>query len=343
MNPELLNSLFSVAQQRLYSSALQKRGGLTRRRAEYFIKLWAYLLLKQQEELEGRAPQPLVNLETFEGLVACTHREAAELFYGNQDRGSDRAAGMMIDRLTCLGLLEKQYDGQTLCLKVRALPELSLPRVEEPVSLFMDEFNPRTDAIPVANLYARSYAELVRDGAAMSKIARSLRIWAQEYSKGMRVMRRSDNFNVVGVSILYPVSSESEFNFFQSPSKSFYLTTDVAIDPFKRGAVGDPSCTSVFIRAWILDSPYINSTNLHQLLEDTQKTLSLMQKDFPELCDLYSLVLHPVYEELRRALGFDLIYQDSQRPYSWIYLAVDRFLVIDIKQALANLRIGETT
>ncbi|MCY7324223.1 MAG: hypothetical protein LH660_21090 [Phormidesmis sp. CAN_BIN36] len=339
MNPTFLDKLFPLDRQKLYASTLQKRGGLTRRRAECFVRLWAYLLLKQQEELEGVLPQSISNLEPPEGLIACTHREAAELFYGNQERGSDRAAGMMIDRLAALGLLEKQYDGQTLCLQVRSLPELTLLQVEKPVELFMDDFNPRTDAIPVAHLYARSYAELIRDGSAVAKISRVLRAWAQEYPTGMRVMRRADNLNVAGVAILFPVSSESEFNFFQPPSKSFYLTSDNPIDPFKMATLADENCTSVYVRAWIIDPPFFNPATLHQLLEDTQRTVKRMQSDFPQLCDLYSIVLHPIYEELRRVLGFERIYQDTQRSYSWVYLAADRFVNLDIKQALANLKI----
>ncbi|KAM3101187.1 hypothetical protein ACKFKF_09415 [Phormidesmis sp. 146-12] len=341
MNPEFLDNLFPIDRQQIYSSTLQKRSGLTRRRAEYFVKLWAYLLLKQREELGERILQPLTHLDPPEGLIVCTHREASQLFYGNKERGSDRAAGMMIDRFAALGLLEKQYDGQTLCLRVRSLPELTMLQVEEPVDLFMDDFNPRTDAVPVANLTARSYGELVRDGAAIAKISRALRTWAKQYPTGMRVMRRSDNLNIVGVCILYPVSSESEFNFFQPPSKSFYLTTDNPIDPFQMSPPGDASCTSVFLRVWAIDSPFINSVTLQKLLEDTQVTLRRMQSDFPELCDLYSLLIHPIYEEMRRLLGFDRICQDNQRSYSWIYLAVDRFLSTDIKQTLSNLKFGE--
>lgn len=339
MNPSSLDKLFPPDRQKLYAAMLQKRGGLTRRRAECFIRLWAYLLLKRQEELEGILPQPLSSLEPPDGSIACTHREAAELFYGDQERGSDRAAGMMIDRLAALGLLEKQYDGQTLCLQVRSLPELTLLKVEEPVELFMDDFNPRTDTIPVAYLYSRSYAELIRDGSVVSKISRILRTWAQEYPTGMRVIRRSDNLNVAGVMILFPVSSESEFNFFQPPSKSFYLTSDNPVDPFKMAALGDQNCTSVYIRAWIIDPAFFNPATLCQLLEDTQRTLKRMQSDFPQLCDLYSIVLHPIHEELRRVLGFERVYQDTQRSYSWVYLAADRFANIDIKQALNNLKI----
>jgi hypothetical protein len=339
MTPEHLNKLFPVEQQRSYIKMMQQRGGLTRRRAEYFVRLWAYLLLKQREELDGQLPEAIEQLCPPTGLVACTHREAAEVFYGNKERGSDRAAGMMIDRLAALGLLDKQFDGQTLCLQIRSLPELEIQESNQPIQLFADDFNPRTDAISVANLYARSYAELVRDGAAMAKIARALRSWSQTYPVGMRVLRRSDNLNVVAACILFPVAHESESYFFQPPSRSFYLTTDTQVDPIKMALPGDENCTSVYIRAWLIDSSHINGSTLYQLLEDTKQTLTRMQADYPGICDLYSLILHPMYEELRRVLGFERICQDSQRSYTWIYLAIDRFLQTDIKQALANLRI----
>jgi hypothetical protein len=73
--------------------------------------LWIYLLLKHQQELGVELRQPLTQLHIPEGFIACTHREAAELFYAQKERGSDRAAGMMIDKLLALGLIEKQFDG----------------------------------------------------------------------------------------------------------------------------------------------------------------------------------------------------------------------------------------
>ncbi|MBW4421481.1 MAG: hypothetical protein KME13_19995, partial [Myxacorys californica WJT36-NPBG1] len=159
MTPERLNELFPIEQQRNYIRMMQGRGGLTRQRAEYFVRLWAYLLLKQREELDGCLPRSLDQLSAPEGLVACTHREAADVFYSNKERGSDRAAGLMIDRLAALGLLDKRYDGQTLSLQIRSLPELEIQPSKEPIQFLADNFNPRTDAISVANLYARNYAE----------------------------------------------------------------------------------------------------------------------------------------------------------------------------------------
>ncbi|MEP1057813.1 MULTISPECIES: hypothetical protein [Cyanophyceae] len=344
LEPESLDQFFPLAQQRVYVAMLMGRGGLTRRRAEYFVRLWAYLLLKQQQQLGLQLSQPLSQLRSTEGLIACTHREAADLFYSNQERGSDRAAGMMIDRFVALGLLEKQFDGQTLCLQIRSLPELETPiQAEIAVTLIADAFNPRTDTIPIANLIARTYAELMKDVAKAShKIAQALRSWARQYPKGLRVLRRSDNLNPIGISVLYPVTSESEVYFFQPPSKSFYLSSDVEVDPFKMAAAGDEHCTSVYIRSWVIDTPYLQSKNISLLLEDSRNTLVEMQQDFPNLCDIYSLILHPLYEDLRLALGFQKTFQDTQRSYHWVYLALDRFLELDIEQALNKMKQGLT-
>jgi hypothetical protein len=124
MNPESINQWFPLEQQHKYVSLLRGRVGVTRRRAEYFIKLWAYLLLKQQEEVGKRLQRPLTQLEIPEGFVPCTHREAYEIFYAQQNngRGSERAAGMMIDQLVALGLIEKDFDGNSTCIRIRSLP-----------------------------------------------------------------------------------------------------------------------------------------------------------------------------------------------------------------------------
>ncbi len=343
MIPDLVDRLFPIEIQRPYVAMLQRRGGLTRRKAEYFVRLWAYLLLKQQEELRGQLPSHLKELHAPDGLISCTHREAAELFYRDQERGSDRAAGMMIDRLAALGLIEKQYDGSSLCLQIRSLPELELPKADEPIELVADAFNPRTDAISIANLYTRNYAPMIRDGAAMSKVAKVLRLWSQQYGTGMRVLRRSDNQGVVAACVLFPVATESDVHFFQPPSRSFYLTTDNPTDPFVMATPGDQTCVSVYIRAWVIDQPYLSVATLCQLLQDTQQTLLKVQNDFPEICDLYTPVVHPIYEELRKVLGFERFCEDNQRSFAWVHGAIERFLGTDMKQTLANLRIGDAS
>ncbi len=341
MLPHLVDTLFPLDRQRNYISTVQKRVGLTRQRAVYFVRLWAYLVLKYQEERTGSLPIELDQLYAPKELIACTHREAAELFYFNKDRGSDRAAGMMIDRLAALGLIHKSYDGQSLSLQIRAVPELELPKSDAPIKLFADAFNPRTDAISVANFYMRNYAAMIRDGAAMSKVARVLRSWSQQYTIGMRVLRRSDNSNVAAAYVLYPIATESEIHFFQAPSKSFYLTTDNAIDPFAMALPGDRTCTSIYVRTWVLDRSYLSVATMCQMLEDAQQTLITIRKDFPELCDVYTLIVNPMYDELCKLLGFERICEDAQRSFAWVYIALDRFLEVNMPQALSNLRISD--
>jgi hypothetical protein len=340
---EDLDRCFSPQHQQEYVSALLERGGLTRRRAECFVRLWAYLLLKQQGRSPTSPQPPLSELHPTEALVSCTHREAADLFYGNQNRGSDRAAGMMIDQLVALGLLEKRFDGQTLCLRIRPLPELKVSaKPPAPIVLKPDSFNPRTDAIPVAGLirqtYAMAYVQAESTPASPQRIARILRQWSQDYPSCLRVLRRCDNLNAVGVAILYPTSQESEDVFSRPPNKSFYLTSNLNDDPVKMAPLGDPDCLSIYVRAWIIDPAFLQHRYICEFLNDMQQTLTQMHGDFPNLCDLYSPVIHPLYEELRIALGFQKTCDD--RPFYWAYLSLDRFLALDIEQALVNFKLA---
>jgi hypothetical protein len=72
---------------------LVKRVGLTRIRAEYFVRLWVYLLVKEQGD---RLKPPLKALQPPDRPVVCSLREVAELFYHDQDQGSDRTAAAAI-------------------------------------------------------------------------------------------------------------------------------------------------------------------------------------------------------------------------------------------------------
>ena len=336
-----IDEFFSVDNQRRYIALLKGKVGLTRRRAECFVKLWAYLLLKQQQEL-GIVSKAATELDLPEGFVACTHREANELFYAEQDRGSERAAGMMIDKLVALGLIEKEFDGNNICIRIcPTLTDLdNSTQVAEPVELVTDNFNPRTDAIPVATFLARQYDWMnKKTTAAPQRIARKLRTWAKQYSKGMRVLRRCDTQAPVGVYILYPVACESEDNFFLPPSKSLHMSTASTTDPFNIAKPGDDDCTSLFIRSFQIDSQHLQHSSLCQLLEDARQTLITMQTDFPNLCDLHTLTIHPFAQSLALAMGFQKTIQDPQVSLCWMYIALDKYLKLDIEQAAANLKL----
>ena len=333
-----LDAWYSQSQRRTAVSLLMKRVGVTRTRAECFVRLWIYLSVKQLQESQPRIKPPLAKLELLETEVQCTHREAAELFYSDSDRGSDRAAGMMLDKLAALGLIAKHFDGNATAIQIQPLSEiLNVAEPQKPVQLQLDNFNARCDAIPVANLLATNYNWMNRNtNAVPQKIAKILRLLASQYSNGMRVLRRCDNLNPVGFYLLYPTATESEVNFFNAPSKSLHLSSLSDIDPFKMALPGDQNCQSVFIRSWMIDPQYLSEYRI-AFLEDTQKVLVEMQTDFPNLCDLYTLMIHPMYEKQALALGFHQTSCDSQLSIYWIYLALDRFLALDIKEALKNL------
>ncbi|MEG5053749.1 MULTISPECIES: hypothetical protein [unclassified Microcoleus] len=333
-----LDTWYSPSQRRTAVSLLMKRLGVTRTRAECFIRLWVYLSVKQLQESQPRIKPPLAKLEVPATEVQCTHREAAELFYSDSDRGSDRAAGMMLDKLAALGLIAKHFDGNTTAIQIQPVSEIfEGAEPQNPVQLQLDDFNPRCDAIIVANLLATNYNWMNRNtNAVPHKIAKILRLFASQYSKGMRVLRRSDNLNPVGFYLLYPTVSESEVNFFNAPSKSLHLSSISDIDPFNMALPGDINCQSVFIRSWMIDPQYLSEYRI-AFLEDAQKVLGEMQTDFPNLCDLYTLMIHPMYEKQSRALGFQKTSSDSQLSVYWMYLALDRFLALDIKEALVKL------
>lgn len=330
--PENLDRWFPRERQNQYTGKLLSRVGFTRRRAECFVRLWAYLSIKQQLDAGKVLKPPLQELSLPDGLIQCTHREAAALFYADRERGSERAAGMMLDKLSALHLVTKQFDGNTICLQINPLPELSEPALPEPELHFqVDAFNPRTDAIPVANFLARNYNWMNNNTATVPQhIARWLRSWAQRYGTGMRVLRRGDNLHPIGFYVFYPTAPESEGCFFQPPVHSLHLSSARVVDPIAMATLGDPNCTSVFIRSWAIDRPYYQSDRVAQLLADGQQTLKRMQADFPNLCDLYALIFHPIYEPTIEALGFQKMNQDSQRSIYWSYLPIDRFLELDV-------------
>lgn len=348
MNPEFIDQWFSIEQQRIYTSMLVGRVGLTRRRAECFVRLWVYLLLKHQQESGHRLKQPLTKLQIPEGFIACTHREAAELFYRDQEKGSDRSAGMMLDKLLALGLLEKQFDGNCL-YQIRALPSLVSEAPKALTKIIVDDFNPRTDAVPVASFLARNYNWMSNNTTAIPhKITKLLRQWAEQYPVGMRVLRCSETLHPVGFYLLYPTLSECEVNFFLPPSKSLHLSSASEIDPLQMATPNNPdsprdSVTSVLVRSWMIDTPYKNWENVRIFLKDVQQTLVRIQEDFPNLCDFYTLVIHPQYEKLAISLGFQKIGTDPKSSVYWMYTAVEQYLNLDIAEVVSKLEFGSPT
>jgi hypothetical protein len=326
-----LETWLSQDQQRIVIIELLRRVGLTRIRAEYFLRLWVYLLVKQGQSEIPKLKPPLLHLVLPAEPMICTHREAANLFYREKDQGSDRAAGLMLDKLAALGLIRKSFDGNTTRIEILPIPEiLSTPQAHASIAKVKpDAFDPRCDAIPVAHLLATNYNWMNRNlHATPHRIAKLLRSWSQEYSTGMRVLRRIDNQNPVGFYLLYPVASDSEANFFQDPNRGLHFSTGSEIDPFIMAQPGDQSCLAVYIRSWVIDAPYIQPNQAH-FLQDAQQVMHQMKQDFPNLCDLYSMIMHPTYEALAASLGFQKM-RNSPSSIYWMYLALDRFLALSL-------------
>jgi hypothetical protein len=337
-----LNEWFSDAQQRAVVTQLLQRVGLTRIRAEYFVRLWVYVLVKHMQTQNPSVKPPLPRLELPSEPVICTYREAANLFYGEKEQGSDRAAGLMIDKLIALGLIRKYFDGNTTSIEISPIPEiLSAPTIQDTIEINPDAFDPRCDAIPVAHLLATNYNWMNRNlHATPHRIAKLLRTWSQQYGTGMRVLRRADNQNPVGFYLLYPVASESEVNFFQDPNRGLHFSSDSETDPFAIAKLGDAQCLAVYIRSWVVEAPYV-LTHQTLFLQDVQKVLEQMKQDFPNVCDLYSMIMHPTYEALAATLGFQKM-RNSPSSIYWMYLAVDRFLALDIESAFPSFPTHKT-
>ena len=306
--------------------------GLTRVRAECFVRLWIYLTVKEQLQKTPDLQPPLIQLKEMTTPVSCTHREAATLFYSDKEKGSDRAAGMMLDQLAALGLIEKSFDGNTTNLKINFTPE-TFPENKSPhkETLMIDQFDPRSDAIPIATLLAQNYNWMNRNSETLPhRISRLLRQWSSEYEKGMRVLRRTDNDHPVGFYLLYPTARESEHKFFGPPSKGLHLSSMNAVDPFQIALPGDKDCFAVFVRSWMIQAEYQGEYQL-PFLQDAQKTFKQMQEeDFPNLCDIYTLIIHPSYEKLANGLGFQRMSSDPQLSIYWMYQALDRFVGLDL-------------
>ncbi|WP_404786156.1 hypothetical protein [Altericista sp. CCNU0014] len=321
---------FPPDRQRVVTTEVLQRVGLTRIRAEYFTRLWIYLLVKETQAKTPTAKPPLLCLELLTEPVICTHREAANLFYSEKDRGSDRAAGLMLDKLAALGLIRKFFDGNTTRIEILPIPELlSAPQTRNIATVKPDAFDPRCDAIPVAQLLATNYNWMNRNlHATPHRIAKLLRSWSQQYSTGMRVLRRTDNQNPIGFCLLYPVASTSEAKFFQDPNRGLHFSSESEIDPFVMAQPGDLDCLAIYIRSWVIDAPYIPQYQA-SFLQDAQQILHQMKQDFPNACDLYSMIVHPTYEALAASLGFQKMRNAPSSIY-WMYLALDRFLALDI-------------
>ena len=347
--PSLLDQWFPSERQTHYIQQIRKQINLTQRQAECFVRLWAYLLVKQQygarkqRDSQQRSPIECLNkLDWVEGDVPCSHREAADLFYANSDRGSDRAAGMMLDKLVKRKLIVRTFDGNISRIQIQPLANidhgLEPGTTLEAATCYADKLNPRRDTVFATQLLTQYYGWVTADAGTMAhKFKQALWQWTEGYPSGIRVLRCNRPQKVVGIYSLFPAAEQSNVHFFSPPSRGLYLLTAQDSDSLVMAKPGDQSCTVVYIRGWAVDRAYLTPASVQQSLEDMQQTLRQMQQDFPNLCDLYGLSVHPGAEAIAEVLGFQKTIQDSTLPVAWIYIPLEQFLEVDIARAVEHM------
>lgn len=332
--PHTVNEWFPLAHQNRYVETISGQFGLTRRQATCFVRLWGYGALKS-------SPQtlPLTTLGKSIASFDCSHREAAELFYCDQTRGSERSAGMMVNQLAAKHLVRRDpFDGGPTRLALQ-IPESFLPQSLSVSStqLYADTFDARKDATRVSLFLEESYSWMnPQSDTASYQIIRSLRRWASLYPEGLRVLRTKADHEPIGFAVFHPVHPDSEKNFHLPPSSSLHLSTMDDHDPIRIALSPDEDCYAVFVRSWQIKSPYFNYPTACQFLQDTKVTLTHMQAAFPSLCDIYTIAIHPRLEMLAFTLGFKPMKADPDSALRWIHMPLDQFLALDIDAALVE-------
>jgi hypothetical protein len=154
-------------------------------------------------------------------------------------------------------------------------------------------------------------------------------------------MRTEVDDEPVGFAAFYPTHPDSEEQFHLPPSSSLHLSTLEGDDPIRIASPGDELCYAVFVRSWQIKPPYWNYATVCQFLQDAQITLKHMQQDaFPNLCDIYTISVHPSLEALAFALGFKPLKSDPGSSLRWIHMPLDQFVALDIDEVLVEYDFG---
>jgi len=332
LNVSDVNSWFPSDCQQRYIDIIVGQSGLTRRQATCFVRLWGYA------QLQRDSPLPIDILSRQQDQLYCSHAMAADLFYYDRNSGSDRSAGMMIDQLVAKHLVKREpFDGTCTRLSLQ-IPEGFLPAPSVlPKQFYLDAFEPRCDAPIVASMLEESYSWMSQKTAATSfKMTKVLRQWASQYPGGLRVLRTDLDREPVGLSVFFPVHASCEEQFHLPPSDSLHLSTINSDDPIQIATPGDTECCTVFIRSWQIKPCYWSYGTACQMLQDSQATLAQMQQAFPNLCDIYTITIHPRLEAFALALGFKGMKSDPNSALRWLYMPLDRFLATNIDDALVE-------
>jgi hypothetical protein len=337
LRPSDVEEWFPLDIQNKYIEHIVHQPGLhiTLRQATYFVRLWGYGYLIEH----GIEHAPISTLNRQISSFYCSHNDAADLFY-TQTNGTPRAAGQMLDKLASKNLLRRgEADGVATRLNLNIPQNFEIPTKDTDETFFTDTFNLRNDTTFVARFLEKLYSyDREKPESMLHNIKKGLRQWARSYPEGLRVLRRVSNQEPVGFAALFPIHPDSEEKVDLSPSLSLHLSrlNTREEDPIKVAEKGDPDCYTVFVRSWQIQPPFWTYENACALVRDSQATLAKMQKDFPNLSDIYTMAIHPLSEDFALTLGFQTMKADNDSSLRWLSMPLDHFLALDYEDVLLN-------
>ncbi|MEM9944912.1 MAG: hypothetical protein AAF810_02485 [Cyanobacteria bacterium P01_D01_bin.36] len=301
---------------------------LTSVQAGHLVRLWGYAHIKQY----GSSQSPIKTLSCRLSSFFCSNSEAANLFYAERN-GTARSANQMLKRLESRSLIQcESSPGSPTKIRLNIPREYELPAVDQNSNVLPDTFVPRRDARILASLLTVLFQyEAERSQVSDHDISQVLREWSSRYPEGLRVLREVETKKPIAVVAAFPVHPDSESKFGLPPSESLYLhqIRQRTEDPIQFAKPANQGCRVAYIRCWHIKPGWWTHKIVLQLLQETQNMLQRMYRVHPELCDVYSVILHPHHEDLAIRLGFDITRSDPKLSKRWTYIALDHFLELN--------------
>ena len=342
LKPEKVEVWFPDSLRQRYVRHITGQRSLSPAQAEYFVRLWGYAYLKRKGPPYKKI-QALDN-DLYDYPFLFSHEEASRLFYVDKERGTSRAAGLMLKKFADdkrKNLIQyRRFEGTKTEITLNIPIEFALPNIRPEDSIYADKFDRRKDLLPVTKFLLELYSvnTQVSQPELEFSIKRGLRDWAQRYPKGMRVIRRSSDKEAIGFLTIIPVSPRSERQFCSSPHESLHLSRfapDLE-DPIQIASKVETDCYIAYIRSWQIQPGLWTYDNVLALLEETKITLRSIHEEYPELSEVYSMTIHPRLEEFARILGFKTSSLKSDSPIRWLFTHLDTFLSLDFQDVLSQ-------
>ncbi len=338
---------FPAKYRKLYVEHLTGLSAFTPKQADYFVRLWGYGYLQQ----EGIEKTPISWLSSTIRPFRCSHRDAADLFYGKDEKGA-RAAGNMIDTFCKKEYsVRESFSGANNITRItlQNLGSLVLPDHQkskddhEASKIYIAGFDVRNDRKQVADFVDKLYTlDPNSPNSVQRNIEGGLRDWAKRYPQGMKVLRYVDAESgipeeTIGLVAAFPVHEDSEDVFYESPRKSFYLGTyqKGMQDKIQYAGKGD-DCYSACIRCWQIKPSLWTFDNALMLFNETQTILKSMRDEYPDVSELYSIPIHPQIQKFALSLGFQILHKGNSQDMYWLHMPIDRFLQIDGDMVINN-------